>query len=195
MLIDEMLPETEFAAAVHTIVEADPQRTFDAITTAELGNDALTRVMSEVRELPNRLSAWSKGKRHESVPDSFTFGDLGETDEWVTLGQVAGKEHVAGAIGQFWKKDYGWATPEVSEFVAFDLPGYVKTVAGFSVDPHGEGRSLLTMESRTAATDDEARCRFNTYWRFMRPFATLMMRRGVRAIKAHAERETATATA
>ncbi|NNC78836.1 MAG: hypothetical protein HKN94_01670 [Acidimicrobiales bacterium] len=194
MLIDQFLPERDFTAAVHTLVEADPRATFEAISEANLGDDTFVRLMSGVRDLPNRISAMARGEHFERMPDHITFGDLSNSEEWVTLGEVVGEESVVGAIGKFWKKDYGWATPPAEDFVDFNRPGYAKTVAGFSVHRYGEGSTLLTMESRTAVTDDEARCRFNTYWRFMRPFAAAMMRHGIRAIKRHAEGETPTAS-
>lgn len=59
----------------------------------------------------------------------------------------------------------------------------------FLVQPYGTGRSLLTTETRTATTDPVSRTRFRRYWRFIGPFAGVIMRRWLELAKQRAERE------
>jgi hypothetical protein len=80
------------------------------------------------------------------------------------MSQESRIELLAGLIGQFWHRDYGIVKVTPEEFASFDRPGFAKTLAGFALHPHGEGRTLLTYESRTACTDSAARRRFSAYW-------------------------------
>ncbi len=185
MLIDDVLPDFTYSLAVHRIVEADPASTFDAISRADLGRDSVIRLLIAARELPNRFAGRRRGDR--PTPTWFTFDDIRSGSEWVELGEIPGRERVAGSIGQFWKGDYGWAEVSAANFARFDQPGYAKTVAGLSVRPYGEGRTLLTMESRTAVTDETARRRFGRYWGVLRPFVRLLMNRALQAVQEAAE--------
>ena len=97
---------------------------------------------------------------------------------------------LAGLIGQFWHRDYGIVRTSSEEFASFDRPGYAKTVAGFTLHPHGEGRTLLTYESRTVSTDAAARGRFAAYWFVLRPFVRLMLRGALVSMKRSAEHGT-----
>ena len=106
---------------------------------------------------------------------------------WVPLRDEPGVELLAGLVGQFWHRDYGIVELAPEEFASFDRPGYAKTVAGFALHPHGEGRTLLTYESRTVATDAVARRRFAMYWLVLRPFVRMMLRGALVSMKRHAE--------
>ena len=57
----------------------------------------------------------------------------------------------------------------------------------FRVRPYGEGRSLLTTETRTVTTDPTSRLAFRRYWRVVRPFAGVIMRRWLQLAKRDAE--------
>jgi hypothetical protein len=112
---------------------------------------------------------------------------VGAGSDWVQLRNEPGVELLIGLIGQFWRRDYGLVPISPEEFAAFDRPGYAKTVAGFALHPHGEGRTLLTYESRTVCTDAGARRRFAAYWLVLRPFVRLMLRGALVSMKRYAE--------
>ena len=114
----------------------------------------------------------------------------GPESDWVQLRDEPGVEWLAGLIGQFWHRDYGIVRTSSEEFASFDHPGYAKTVAGFTLHPHGEGRTLLTYESRTVCTDAAARRRFAAYWFVLRAFVRLMLRGALVSMKRSAEHRT-----
>ena len=93
------------------------------------------------------------------------------------------------AVGRFWERDYGGIEVAANEFVGFAEPGYAKTVAGLSISPYGQNRSVLTYESRTAPTSADAARRLRLYWGVLRPFIVVVMKAAVRAMRAEAERE------
>jgi hypothetical protein len=191
MLIDDVMPQPDFFVVVDVVVDADVATTWAAIDTANLAGDPIVRVLSALREIPNQIAARRRGEPVERLPAEFTFADISEGTGWVTLGEQAGVERVVGAVGQFWKRDYGWVDVAPEDFTAFDEPGYARTVTGFAAAPYGSRRTLLRMDSRTDVTDEHARARFRLYWRLLRPFAALMMRRALACIKAEAERRSA----
>ena len=146
--------------------------------------------------MSDRRAAWgfprtgAPGLAGSHEPRSPPAGALGTESDWVQLRDEPGVEWLAGLIGQFWHRDYGIVRTSFEEFASFDRPGFAKTVAGFTLHPHGEGRTLLTYESRTVCTDAAARRRFAAYWFVLRPFVRLMLRGALVSMKRSAEHRT-----
>jgi hypothetical protein len=190
MLIDRCLPHFDVTEVQVVEVDAPPDVTYACIRKADL-RDPLIRALFAVRELPNRLVRRLRGEPAAPAPKSFTLADVATPEMgWVLLGEEPGVEFVVGAVGRFWKRDYGWKPVAAESFVAFGEPGYAKIAIGFSVQPNGFGRSILRYEARTAATDDVARARFRRYWRLIRPGVAIVMQRALGRIRAEAERHT-----
>lgn len=150
--------------------------------------------MVAARDLPNHLHRKrpaAQAPQPEPPPGqrpTFRMRDaIRQGSGWVPLRDEPGVELLAGLVGQFWHRDYGIVELAPEEFASFDRPGYAKTVAGFALHPHGEGRTLLTYESRTVATDAVARRRFAMYWLVLRPFVRMMLRGALVSMKRHAE--------
>jgi len=62
----------------------------------------------------------------------------------------------------------------------------VKVAFNVRVEPYGRGRSLLTTETRTAATDAASLRRFSRYRLLVGPFNALIRRLMLRIVKADA---------
>jgi hypothetical protein len=195
--IDEVMPRFDVNVVQHIVVNAGPRETYQAVLDADLMDNQLTHLMIAARDLPNRLRR-SKPAAGGTQPTpqgrqrpSFRMRDAAEkAPGWVTLRDEPGVELLAGLVGQFWHRDYGIVDVQPEAFASFDRPGYAKTVAGFALHPHGEGRTLLTYESRTVTTDAAAGRRFSAYWRVLRPFVRLMQRGALVSMKRHAEHGT-----
>jgi hypothetical protein len=192
--IDEVMPRFDANLVQHIVVNADPRATYQAVLDADLMDNQLTRLMVIARDLPNRLrprtspAAAPPSPPQQDQRPTFRMRDAaGASSEWVQLRDEPGVEWLAGLVGQFWHRDYGLVTIPPEQFASFDRPGYAKTVAGFALHPHGEGRTLLTYESRTVCTDAAARRRFAAYWLVLRPFVRLMLRGALVSMKRHAE--------
>lgn len=182
MIIDEVAPNPPFALARSRMIEADADTVMAAVQTANLLDNSMSRRLSSARDLPNRLVARWRGQPVEQLPSSVTFAELDDSGTFRVLGEVAGEQYVAGAIGRFWERDFGWVDVEPEEFATFDEPGYAKTVIGFHAVPRGEHRTLLIYESRTVTTDAEAHRRFARYWRLLQPFVALLLRSALESI-------------
>lgn len=192
--IDDVMPRFDVNVVQHIVVNAGPRETYQAVLDADLMDNRLTHLMVVARDLPNRLrpkpptAGGTRSAPRGKQRPSFRMRDAAERGPgWVALRDEPGVELLAGLNGRFWRRDYGVVDVRPEEFASFDRPGYAKTVAGFSLHPHGEGRTLLTYESRTVTTDDAARRRFAAYWRVLRPFVRLMLRGALVSMKRHAE--------
>lgn len=193
LLIDRFLPVYDATSIHHVVVDAPADVTFAAIPEADIGRDPVIRGLGFLRDLPNRVSRRRRGR--PEPPPVRTFGDiLGSSSGWVRLAEQPNVETVVGLVGRFWQRDYGVVRVTAEEFASFDAPGHAKVAVSFTLHPYGEGRTLLTYEARTQATDEEARRAFARYSRLIGPGAALLMRRALKAIKAEAERRAATRT-
>ena len=72
-------------------------------------------------------------------------------------------------------------------FRDLEAPGYAKASMNFAVRALGDGTSLLTTETRVAATDDATRHRFAAYWRLIYPGSALIRVNWLAAIARRAE--------
>jgi len=188
MLIDEYLPSGDATEVQEVHVKAAADVTWAAIRETDL-RDPMIDALFTIRELPDRLARRWRGEAPRSEPQTVTFKDL-ETSEmgWVLLAEEHGVELLVGAIGRFWRRDYGWLPVAPEQFTTFDDPGFAKLAVSFQVRAEGTGRSVLRYEARTATTDDAAREKFSRYWRIIHPGVTIVMRRALKRIQEEAER-------
>jgi hypothetical protein len=192
--IDEVMPHFDANVVQHIVVNAGLRDTYRSVLDADLMDNQVTHLLVAARDLPNRLRR-RKSSAEGAGPDpepgqrpAFRMRDAaGAGAGWVTLRDEPGGEFLVGLVGQFWHRDYGIVQLSPEDFAGFDRPGYAKTVAGFTLHPHGEGRTLLTYESRTVTTDAAARRRFTAYWLVLRPFVRLLLRGALVSMKRYAE--------
>ncbi len=187
LLVDRFLPEFDVTTIHHTVVEATPRDTFDAIKRTDLSRDPVSMFLGKVRDLPNIVQRKLKGTEEPATTGPLTFESF-EHMGWVHLAEEPGVELVVGLVGRFWQRDYGFEQITPEEFVPFDRPGFAKVAVSLSVRPYGARRTLLTYEARTATTDETARVRFNRYWKVVGPGASILMRGALKLIKAEAEK-------
>jgi hypothetical protein len=191
MVIDDLLPEYDATKVEHVTVAAEPARVYATLLDADLmqayrGSRSM-RALFAVRGAPAAIGRRLRKQPPPSEPDALKLQDLTEEGEWVKLGEDFGKEFVFGAIGRFWGGEMEWRKIQASEFTAFDEPGYGKIAANLSVRSFGIGRSVLSYEARTKATDDHARRRFMLYWRAVSPGVGIVLRGTLAYIRSIAE--------
>jgi hypothetical protein len=186
LLLDRVMPAADVTLAEHLIVDAGPAPTWAAARELDfLGvRSPLLTASFWVRDLPARI-----GRR--TAPEPAERIALDGMPGWVMLGEEPGHEVTFGAIGRFWTPEIVWKDVPSEHFTAFSEPGLGKIAAGFSIQPYGRDRTLLTYEVRTAITDPVSRARFARYWRLIRPFVGHIMRVTLRTIAADAERREA----
>jgi hypothetical protein len=175
MMLDEFLPIYDVSDSVATVVEADVQRTWDALMAVDLidvgRRRPLTGALGALRAMPEVLSHLLHGEPPAAMPASLTLRDtarmpMGEGG-WVLLGERPNDEIALGLVGKFWRPVISYA--EISspgQFRDFETPGYAKTIYSLSVRAVGIDRTLVAGVMRTATTSDDARRRFRRYWTF-----------------------------
>jgi hypothetical protein len=189
MLLDRYLPQYDIIETHAVIIDADTDRTWQAVRRSDLSRSAVIHVLLELRSLPNRLQRAVKGRPTEAARPPLTLDDM-ERAGFLLLGESPGHEIVFGTVVQPWKAvtdDQPAPQVEAGRFAAFDTPGYVKVAFNIRVEPYGSGRALITTETRTAATDPASLRRFARYWMLAGPFSALIRRLMLRIVKSDAE--------
>jgi hypothetical protein len=172
---EELLPVYDVSDAVATVVEADPQSTYDALLEVDLlevGKEApLVGVLGALRVLPEVVGHLLHGESPAKPPESMRLREMPEIPMaeggWILLGDLPGEEIALGLVGKFWRPVIEFAPiATAEEFRSFDQPGFAKTVYDLSVRELEPGRTLLSGLMRTATTDEHARRWFRRYWAF-----------------------------
>lgn len=184
-LIDGFIPDPDFLETRELSVDAVPEAVLATIKGTDL-KDPVISTLFAVRDLPNRLARRLGGGGTELQDVSFTnIPDVGPG--WIKLGEEEGRELVVGAVGRFWRRDYGARDVAPEDFASFDEPGYLKLAVSSRVEAVGYDQSVLHYEARVEATDDEARRQFVRYWKVISPGNDVIVRRALQRIKAEAE--------
>ena len=173
MLLDELMPEFEFAESHSVRISAPPHRALEAVKSVPLGEMPLVRLLFAVRSLPARIAGERGLPAHGATSLDGQMLDFG----FVRLAEEPGREVVCGGIGQMFKLRGGVA-PTVGDtraFLAFREPGYARVAMGFSAEAAEGGARLLT-ETRVQTTDPASRRRFGRYWRVIRPGSAAIRR-------------------
>jgi hypothetical protein len=190
MLLERCLPDYDVTETHVVVVDADTDVTWQAARRGDLSRSAVVRTLLELRSLPNRLQRVLAGRPAESARPPLNLDDM-ERVGFLLLGERPGHEIVFGSVVQPWKAvTDSEPAPQVEadRFAAFDTPGYVKVAFNIRVEPYGRGRSLVTSETRTAATDPASLHRFSRYWLLVGPISALIRRLMLRIVKSDAER-------
>ena len=194
MLIDTVCPGFDATRVEHRIVDGTPGELYDVVLGADFieawrGNRAV-RALFAVRALGERLVSALRGRTRPEEPDvaSLRLADMGTTGDWILLGEDPPHEVAFGVIGRFWAGETVWETIDAREFASFDRPGFAKIACNMSLRPYGDGRTLISYEVRTSATDPGSRRAFLRYWRPLSPFIGIVMRSLLSVVQRDARR-------
>jgi deazaflavin-dependent oxidoreductase (nitroreductase family) len=192
LLIDQVLPRSDLAVAHAGVFRVPPQVCYQTARQLDFFQVPLIRTLIGLRGIPQRLVAALTGHRTAGAPARRTLrlGDDLAGLGFSRLGETPGVELVWGQVSCPWTPlAASTAAPcTVEEFAGFDQPGFAKIAFSLRVDPHGEGTSVLTMETRVALTDDQSRRRFRRYWLLIGPFSTVIRRLALRQVAAELSR-------
>jgi hypothetical protein len=172
MLVDTFLPTYDVSDGVATLVEADVPTVWDALMDVDLidvgRQRPLIAALGALRLLPELITRLLHGEDPPPTPGHLRLRDLSELPReqggWVLLGERPREEIALGLVGKFWRPVIEYAQVEPGAFLAFDEPGYAKTVYSLSVRALDGHRTLLSGVMRTATTDERARRWFRRYW-------------------------------
>jgi hypothetical protein len=172
MLLDELVPRFEVSQRHAVIVDAPPDRTFEAVRSLDLAGSAVTRIL-----LLGRGLLW---RGHLDIDQLLGRGFL-------LLGEDAPRELVLGLVARPWTPLGGVRRDlDPDGFRAFDRPGYAKAGWNFTVEERGSGSRVRT-ETRVHCTDERSRRAFARYWGLIGPFSGVIRREALHSIRERAE--------
>ena len=182
MLLDDLMPKWDAVRAEHLVVRGDVASVYAATLRADFmqawrGSRAV-RLLFAARSLGERAASAARRRPlvEPPAPETMRLAELPARGEWVVLGQDPPHEIAFGAIGRFWSGETAWEQIDAADFAPFGRPGFAKLACNLSVRPYGDGRSLVSYECRTLATDAAARAGFLRYWRPLSPFIGVVLR-------------------
>lgn len=181
MLIDDYMPEAQFAERYAVRVAAPPERAWGAVRALDMGGSPLIRGLFALRSLPAFLAG-----RRRSGNELGTSMDALLRGGFVLLAEHAPREIVLGLAGRFWTPTGGITRVEPAEFRGFARPGLALAAWNFTILPTAGG-SLVATETRVRCTDRASLRSFRRYWRVVRPFSGLIRREALRGIRRAAE--------
>ncbi len=173
MTLDDIIPAAHFSERHRRLVAAEPERVWAALQELRTSDLPVTRRLMAIRALAR------------SEPPKRILDD----PPVPALAADPPRSIVAGGVMQPWKRGGGAEPPalDAPALRAFADPGWVKCGVDFVLTPHPAG-TLLTTETRVAATDPRTRRRFGLYWLLIRAGSGLIRRELLLATARAAER-------
>ncbi|MET9315356.1 hypothetical protein ABZX12_26370 [Kribbella sp. NPDC003505] len=160
--LDRHMPRYDFAEAHERWIDAEQAEVWRALLDVRLADLRIARTLVTLRGLaPTANRAGQPLATHGPV-------------KMLTLDE--NRCAIAGAISQPWRL----APPrhkisDLSEFVAFEQPGWAKYLTSFELAPRDAGTILRTV-TRVSCTDLKALRNFRLYWLVLRPGSGLVRR-------------------
>jgi hypothetical protein len=181
LLLDDVLPRFDVTRLEHRVIDGDRETVYGGLMQADFlsawRDSTAVRALFALRSAAERVAQLGRERQAPPPPpQTLRTSDITSHGEWVSLAEEPPREFVFGAIGRFWSGETKWETIEAAEFTTFDQPGFAKIAGSFSLRHYGGGRTLLTYEARTSATDPASRRAFMRYWWVVSPFVGVVMR-------------------
>lgn len=172
VLIDEFLPQFDFAEHHGIAINATTEQVNAAVRTLDLSSSKLIRWLFRLRGLP---------------ASSLTLEGLLRMG-FIPLGETPSQETLLGAVGKFWTRTADLQRLAPASFREFDRAGYAKAAWNFALDEQSGGVTRLTPETRIYCTDPQSRRRFRLYWSVIGPSSAWIRRETLRILKERLER-------
>jgi hypothetical protein len=163
------MPEYEVRDRHAIRIAAPAHVAFDVARTLRMDRPRLTRFLFMLRARPARIEGEPAPLPSQGiVADCVALG-------WRVLTEVPGRHIVLGCATRPWLTNVTFAPVAPEEFARFREPGYAKIAWAIHAATERPDTCTVTVETRVATTDAEARRRFRRYWAFLAP--------GIKAIR------------
>ena len=172
MLIDSFAPVFDAVETHSVTIDASPDVVCQTLWTADLGGSALIKLLLGLRSLPGFIL---RGCHPLPRDQNITLQTLIDSGFGI-LAQEPGQEIVLGVTGKFWRPTGNLSPFKRESFNPPVSPGLARAVWNFSVKETGNGRTILSTETRVVCGDRASRRKFRAYWFFVRPFSGLIRR-------------------
>jgi hypothetical protein len=171
MLIDTLLPHSDFYERHSILVRATPERAFAAIESADLAGSPVVRMLLTLRGM---------GRKPKRTTLRFA-------DSFRVAAEDPPLEIVLGLEGPLWSPRCKPRGADAEAFRRPVPPNTARAAWNFVVEKVDDAHSRVITETRVLCSED-ARRKFALYWFLIRPGSGLIRRMMLRAIRAEAER-------
>ena len=179
MLIDSFVPVPD-AAEEHSIqIAANREVVYQALWTTDFGGSWIVKSLLFLRSLPKYLV---RPARRAQANRRITLQTIIEAGFGI-LAEEPNHEIVLGVTGPFWRPVGNVLPFNEENFRGAVPPGVACAVWNFAVEDVGEGRTVLSTETRIISGDSSSRRKFRAYWLFVRPFSGLIRHLMLRAVR------------
>lgn len=180
MYLDDVIPDPDYRLCHSRVVRAPATVVWDELNRVPMSALPVAYALEAVRLLPARLA----GRQHPRLAGR-TFLDV--TPIPVLFSE---RPHalLSAGIGQAWRLLGGPTPPllDAAALRAWTEPGWIKVGMGFRLESTRAG-TVLTTETRVAATDLRTRRAFAAYWLLIRGSSSTIRRELLRVIAHRAE--------
>jgi hypothetical protein len=180
MTLDEVIPSPQYRMCHSRPVRAARSVVWTALLEVTMSALPLGRALEGARLLPSRLA----GRSHEPLAQR-TFLDV--TPIPVLYAQPP-RVVISAGLSQAWRLLGGLTPPalQAADLRTWSQPGWIKVAMEFRLQPAAPG-TLLSTETRVAATDPRTRRAFAAYWCVIRPGSGAIRREVLNVVARHAE--------
>ncbi|HYL56081.1 MAG TPA: hypothetical protein VEU73_10960 [Gemmatimonadales bacterium] len=181
-LIERFIPQADVTECHETLVRAPADVVFAVAQTLDFQSIPVVRAL-----------IWLRTKLLRATPPPTQVRPTGLVAEttalgWGVLAERPGRELVMGAVTQPWKGNVVFTPVVPKGFLAFSEPDLVKIVWTLEAEPLGPALTRFRTETRVLATDEEARRKFQSYWRWAKFGIVLIRRLMLPSLRREAER-------
>ena len=188
---DQLLSDNTFSELHTRVIEASIDEVWPDCVNVTAADVRLLGPLMAIRGFPAKLTRRHSPSTSAPQPLIDVFARAGFV--------VLHKDHsprdgrasiVFGAVGRFWSitGNAPIAFESAAEFVAFDRPGYAKTVARLDAVDLGDGTTRVETETLVTGTDQISTRRFGLYWKLIRLPSGAIRRSWLAAIHRRVER-------
>jgi multisubunit Na+/H+ antiporter MnhB subunit len=167
--IDALMPEYSFREYHEVQVQASPNYVMQTMRQVSISDIPTVRFLLRLRELA--------GGKREDIDHSRQKKSLSESQSTQDSGFFSdANEFVSGKIMKSWVTAIPPRMTTAEQFISFKDSGYIKVAFNFYVKNLGNGKTLLSSETRIHANDDKARRIFGRYWTIIYPGSAITRR-------------------
>ena len=179
--LDDVVPEADHVTHQSRVIDAPAQVVWDELHAIRLTGLPLTLVLGGIRALPLLLSGRWRGGLNKTFLDVVPIP---------LLSSEPPRAVVFGGVLRPWRMTGGEQGPELDAAGVRDWsePGWVRVGMEFRL-AKSLGGTRLSCETRIAATDPEARKRFDRYWFVVGPGSSAIRWELLTAVALRAEHD------
>jgi hypothetical protein len=160
-LLDRFMPRPDIRERFETTVRAPAGLVMDVACSFDMQSLPVVKAIFWLREKVMRSGSPARRRPQGILEETKALG-------WGLLAEPSDRLVICGARCQPWTANVKFSAIVPDEFETYAKPGEVKIAWTLEADDLGQGITRLAQETRAVATDEYARSKFRSYWRWAR---------------------------